>query len=352
VSVVPREPDAGVLARAFRLWGAEAGIPDGTPELLGGSSCRVYALGAKDAGRVLRLTLREPGRARQARLEVDWLGDLARRGAPVCAPVPSVRGRSLEFLRDGRGRGYLASAFRRARGVAVTSLQPEVWTPALFELCGGTLGEIHALGKDFRPRFGLRRYRWSGPGLVRLARRVLPVAERGVVARIERCCRTLARLPRDRDGFGLVHGDFHQGNYRLDAGRLEVFDFGGCSYCWYAYDIAASVYASLLERVHRGEEDLERHAREYLVPFLRGYLRAHPLAPVWIEPLADFLRLFNLSVFLSFFRSPARPGRRISEFVGARARGDEPCLDLDFARLYQEARRPREERGVGSQPSA
>jgi Ser/Thr protein kinase RdoA (MazF antagonist) len=284
---------------------------------------------------------------------VAWLSDLARRGAPVCAPFPSRRGRALEFLRDGAGRGYLAAAFRRARGVAVTSLQAGLWTPALFALCGETLGGIHALGKELRPPWGLRRYSWSGPGLVWLARRVLPAAERVVVARLERCCRTLDRLPRDRDAFGLLHGDFHQGNYRLAGDRLEVFDFGACSYGWYAYDIAASLYASLLERVQRGEEDLERPARDYLVPFLRGYLRANPLAPVWIERLPELLRLFNLSVFLSFYRSPRRPGRRIVELVSARARSEEPCLALDFAQLDREARRPQEGRGeVGAQPSA
>jgi len=169
---------------------------------------------------------------------------------------------------------------------------------------------------------------------------VLPASERGALGRIERYCRRLSRLPRGRGDFGLIHGDFHQGNYRLDGHRLQVFDFGGCSYCWFAFDIAISVYTSLLERVHRGEEDLERHARDYLVPFLRGYERANRLAPVWLELLPDFLELFNLSIFVAFFRSPSvQPSHRLVDFVGRRARGGEPCLDLDFARLHEEAQK-------------
>ena len=270
----------------------------GSYELLGGSNCRVYAFRREDADLVLRLTSRNSGRVLQMRNELDWLDYLARQKAAVCAPVPSTRGRSLEVLREGFGRGYLAAVFQRAGGTAVTSAQSELWTPALFELCGRTLGEIHALSKGFRPRFGLRRFRWSGSGLVRLARRVLPATERRVLGRIERYCREFSRLPRGRDDYGLIHGDFHQGNYNLDGDRLRVFDFGGCVYAWYACDVAVSVYASLLDRVQRGEADLERHAREYFVPFMRGYGKATRLAPMWVGRLSDFVEFFNLSIFV------------------------------------------------------
>ena len=180
-----QEPNAEVLARAFQRWGVEPG----SYELLGGSNCRVYAFRREDADLVLRLTSRNSGRVLQMRNELDWLDYLARQKAAVCAPVPSTRGRSLEVLREGFGRGYLAAVFQRAGGTAVTSAQSELWTPALFEKCGWTLGEIHALSKGFRPRFGLRPFRWTGSGLVRLARRVLPATERRVLGRIERYCR-------------------------------------------------------------------------------------------------------------------------------------------------------------------
>jgi Ser/Thr protein kinase RdoA (MazF antagonist) len=333
VSVSLEEPDAEILARAFQWWGVEAG----SHELLGGSRCRVYAFRRENADLVLRLMSPDPGRGLQMSNAMEWVDYLARHEASICAPVLSLRGRSLEVVRNGFGRGYVAAVFQRVGGTPVTSLQSDRWTPALFELCGRTLGEIHALSKRFKPpRFGLGRYRWTGSGVVRLARRVLPAAEHRVLDRIERYCREFSRLPRERDDFGLIHGDFHQGNYHLDGDRLRVFDFGGCTYGWYACDIAVSVYASLLDRVQRGEENLERHARAYFVPFLRGYGKATRLAPMWLDRISDFLQLFNLSIFVALSESKQASGP-LFEFVAECARSGRPCLDVDFAQLCREA---------------
>jgi Ser/Thr protein kinase RdoA (MazF antagonist) len=331
----PPPPKREILAQALALWGAEAPCP----ELLGGSNCWVYAFDRPDGKLVLRLTPDGgPRRAEQVQAELDWLRYLARRNAPVCAPFTSQQGRLVERLGGEPGGGYLVSAFQRARGKPVNSDDPETWTPELFETCGRTVGELHALSKDFVPEPGARREGWSRSGIVALARLSLPPAERGALRTLERCCERLSELPRSRDDFGLVHGDFHQGNYWLNGRRLEVFDFDSCFYGWYGFDIAISVLASLLDHVHRGERRLEGHARTYFSHFMRGYLRENRLAPVWIERLGDFLQAFNLLIFVSFFRSRERPAGKLFDFVSEHARSSKPCIDLDFGRLYEEIR--------------
>ncbi len=332
-------PKPEILQQAFALWGGSAALPG--PELLGGSNCWVYALDRPDTHPETRLVLRltpddGPRRESQVQAELDWLCYLEAHKASVCAPSTSLQGRLVEQLGDGPDGGYLASALRRARGKPVFSSHPEVWTPELFEICGRTLGELHALTKDFVPAPGARRGGWSGPGLVAMARQTLPPAERAVLRTLERCCEQLSELPRGRDDYGLIHGDFHQGNYWLDGSRLEVFDFDGCSYCWFGFDIAVSLLASLLDHVNRGERRLEGRARTYFSHFMRGYDRENRLAPVWIERLGDFLQVFNLLIFVSFFRSGEKPAGNLFDFVSARARSGEPCIDLDFGRLYEE----------------
>ncbi|HEY0512618.1 MAG TPA: phosphotransferase [Thermoanaerobaculia bacterium] len=327
-------PEREVLQRAFELWGAEASCP----ELLGGSNCWVYALDRADGKRVLRLTPDTgPSRTGQVRAELDWLCYLARRDAPVCAPSTSLQGRLVERLGGEHDGGvYLVSAFQRARGKPVYSSHPEVWTPELFEICGRTLGELHALSKDFVPDPDARREGWSAPGLVALARQALPLAERGALSTLERCCERISELSCGRDDYGLIHGDFHQGNYWLNGHRLEVFDFDGCAYCWFGFDIAISLLASLLDHVDRGERRLEGHARAYFSHFMRGYVRENRLASAWAERLGDFLQVFNLLIFVSFFRSSKRPAGKLFDFVSEHARSGEPCINLDFSRLYEE----------------
>lgn len=327
-------PSPAVLARAFELWGGDAR----DPRLLGGSNCWVYSLERAEPALVLRLTPDGPEKAARVQAELDWLTWLALRGAPVCAPYRSRRGRLLERLGDEPA--FLAAAFHRARGWPVNSRHPTIWGPALFETCGKTLGELHALSKDFVPSPGARRAEWDGWSFVDLARRTLPAAEHEVLRRLERSCEGCAGLPRGRDDFGLIHGDFHQGNYQIHEGRLEVFDFDDCAYGWYAWDVAVSVYTSLLSGVHRGERELAHQARTYFAHFARGYVQRNRLEPDWIERLPDFLQIYNLLIFVSFSMNAGRAGGRVFDFVGEHARSGRPCFDVDFRRLYEQALRP------------
>lgn len=325
-------PSPAVLAQALELWGGD--VRD--PQLLGGSNCWVYSFQRAAPALVLRLKPDGPERAAgRVQAELDWLTWLARQGAPVCAPYPSRRGRLLERL--GGEPGYLAAAFHRARGWPVNSRHPTIWGPALFETCGQTLGEIHALSKSFVPSPGARREEWDSSSLVDLGRRTLPPAEHEVLGQLERACDECAGLPRGRDDFGLIHGDFHQGNYQIHDGRLEVFDFDDCAYGWFAWDVAVSVYTSLLSSVHRGERDLAHQARTYFTHFARGYVQRNRLEPAWMERIPGFLRIYNLLIFVSFAMNAGRAEGRVFEFVSGHAHGGTSCLDVDFARLYEQA---------------
>jgi amicoumacin kinase len=325
----PPSPLPALPARAFALWGVDGAAP----QPLGGSQCLVFGLDREDPWIVLRLELGGWGRLLSLRTELDWLCHLARRGAPVSAPLPSLHGRLVERLHDGAGRRYLATCLRRACGEPVDSLRSEVWNPALFRLCGGTLGQIHASSRGFTLRLGACPRHLNSRGFVWLARRVLPRGDGAVLRRIERYCARFARLPRGHADYGLIHADFHQGNYCLDGNRIEVFDFGNARCGWYAADVAISLYASLLDRVGRGETRLEPYASAYFVPFLRGYTEVTGPLGVAFEHLGDFVEFFNLSILVSFFAAPRAPAGRLFEFVSERARSGKPCLDLDFGKL-------------------
>ena len=46
----------------------------------------------------------------------------------------------------------------------------------------------------------------------------------------------ITALPQDRDSFGVIHSDMHQGNIFIDENEINVIDFGDSIYGWFAMD--------------------------------------------------------------------------------------------------------------------
>jgi amicoumacin kinase len=111
-----------------------------------------------------------------------------------------------------------------------------------FRLRGRTLGQIHALSKNYVPPENARRFAWNEDRLLLEAEKFLPASEKIVWQEYERLKKALSALPRTAQNYGLIHGDFGETNYRLQNSRLNIFDFDDCCYHWFAYDLAVSIY--------------------------------------------------------------------------------------------------------------
>lgn len=88
----------------------------------------------------------------------------------------------------------------------------------------------------------------------------------------------LAQLVRDESSFGLIHADFHSGNYLLDGAEVHIIDFDRCGFGFYLFDLALAL--------------MELRAEQRLV-FLQGYENVCPLP-------SDFTRLNTLFLSLAY----------------------------------------------------
>jgi Ser/Thr protein kinase RdoA (MazF antagonist) len=50
-----------------------------------------------------------------------------------------------------------------------------------------------------------------------------------------------AQLERKQDSFGIIHADFHSGNYLLCDGKVCIIDFDRCGFGFYLYDLALAL---------------------------------------------------------------------------------------------------------------
>src|SRR5205814_10646356 len=73
----------------------------------------------------------------------------------------------------------------------------------------------------------------------------LSSAEIAIVHRVvARDRQARAILGASRDVFGLIHADFHHGNYLFDRGSVRAIDFDDCGFGHYLYDLVVTLSAA------------------------------------------------------------------------------------------------------------
>jgi Ser/Thr protein kinase RdoA (MazF antagonist) len=119
-----------------------------------------------------------------------------------------------------------------------------------------------------------------------------------LVARaIRRVRETLATLDGGPDGFGLIHGDLHQGNYLFHHGAVRAIDFDDCGYSYFLYDLGTTI-----ANIHKRADYPALRAA-----LLRGYGRLRPLPPEPERVLHTFMILRCLQVMVWLVESRDHP---------------------------------------------
>jgi Ser/Thr protein kinase RdoA (MazF antagonist) len=264
--------------------------------------------------------------------EVDWINYLAEGGAGVAKAWLSARGNLVEAVDDGQGDQFLVTAFAKARGKHPGRAE---WTPAFFETYGQLIGRMHALSKVYTPPHPeCVRYHWDDETNMSVAQ-FLPLEDGRIAAYFDALLTYLRALPRDPEGYGMIHQDAHDGNFYVDeSGRLTLFDFDDCCYGHYIYDLAMVIFYAIANR-----QDMPAATGEFLPPFLQGYRRENQLDPVWLKEIPHFLKLREIDLYAVIHRStgpgPYEDGWVARYMDGRKAHLDagQPFVDFDFQSL-------------------
>lgn len=318
----------GILQEAMRRYR----IGEGNIHLLDGFESFMYEFQQDGRDYILRLAHSRRRSVELIQGEVDWINYLAAGGAGVARAILSRQGNLVEAVDDGRGGQFLATAFVKARG---DHPRGAVWTPEFYERYGRALGRIHALTRRYQPADpAWRRPDWDDPIMLQVET-LLPPSEGLVVERYRELGAYLRALPKDPEGYGLIHQDFHAGNFFVDdEGRITAFDFDDCVYSWFIYDIAMVLFYSALFA-----EDGRAFTETFMPCFLQGYRRENALDPAWLAEMPHFLKLREIDLYAVIHRSfdlESTEDRFVAHYMpGRRERieGEVPVIDYDFASL-------------------
>ena len=247
--------------------------------------------------------------------ETEFVHYLAENGAPVADVLPSVNGNLVECINSGEETVY-AALFTYAKGMLLYEngyrYRDGAPLEEYFYNSGKALGAIHRLSKAFVPQY--RRKSYFDKYNMESIGRLIPddyVDLKEAVAR--RLCE-FRKLPTDGADFGLVHFDYGDINYHIDmsTGRITVFDFDNCMYCWYMFDLANLWTMGI--GWYRFEKDPAKRMegmRHYFDTVLQGYRSETEVGQEMLERLPLFIDMVLIENVVDAFECSVNDGEEL-----------------------------------------
>ncbi|WP_409291500.1 phosphotransferase enzyme family protein [Peribacillus sp. SCS-37] len=217
--------------------------------------------------------------------EMAYIRTLHEEGVPVSLPVHSRKERPFEVF-SYNGNNYIASAFQGVPGQPVNAGDKESWNGHFFKKWGSTMGKIHRAAENLAPEAFFRPH---GQEVNHKVAAALKVTAPELYGKYQEYVKRLGNLSTHNENFGLIHNDFHQGNFHVSRGNIHLFDFNDCAFYWYVNDIAASFY-----HAHWQNDSFGINSREFpalfFEHFLKGYTEEKKLPPDFKGQIQLFLK--------------------------------------------------------------
>ncbi len=243
----------------------------------------VYFTNKESQEVVLRLTEPSHRSLDEIKSELDWMNYLTQKGLLIAQPILGVDHSFIQETEPSESDFYFAALFKKALG---TPLPNKNLSYAFVEKWGSYLGKMHRLTKEYRPSNGIQiRQQWDQDASLIMALRSVGSVDKTSTERLNELMDWMRTLPKDFESYGLIHCDFHQGNFHVQEDEITAFDFDDSCYHWFAYDMVPAMNSI---RSANEEADLGLLDKKINEHFLKGYCRENKIDQVWIERLSLF----------------------------------------------------------------
>lgn len=274
-----------------------------------GAANLVYDYQLDGVPMILRISFRTDRSRNQIESELDFIEYLSRGGLRVSKPVTSRNGNLIETL-ETNGHLFHISSFIKGKGLRVPDndykYREDAPIEEYFHNWGATLGRMHALSKDYHPSNEIeRRPDWFELHKNRLVILEQMLPELGKVhQRILSLLLEIKEIPVNQETYGLIHGDFNDGNFTVnyDNGEITVFDFDDCCYFYYLYELATAWEGGIGRVMFRGLEERVAFMDHYMATVIKGYKEENELPKGALEHLPTFILLVQVEELLHYLR--------------------------------------------------
>ena len=240
-------------------------------------------------GREVAIRLTHPGHRSRAELlaEITWMGFVSEQRVSVPRVWASQNSQLVEAV-ESEGQSWFATVMEWVRGEAIRPGHPD-WHAKTFERWGTQLGRMQRIALDAGDRFF--RFDWEHPKIDVIGASFpqrLPQYAAQAAALLAR----IRALPKTPVTYGLCHRDLHHGNLLVEGPTIHCFDFDDLCHHFFVADLMVPIYSALLFET----EDVESLARDFCMPFFRGFRRASPLPSEALASAPEFLSLRDLEL--------------------------------------------------------
>ena len=328
ISICERE----ILDTAAQLFGVEKDALILFPDSEGCANL-VYEYEREGQPSILRISFRPDRTADQIQAELHFVDYLAEHGVRVSRPMPSQNGRLLETIQV-RGIPLHIASFVRGKGMRVPdndyNYRKDAPIEEYFQNWGRVLGQMHAQAKDYQPiNEQVKRPTWFE---INKSRLVIDsqVFERFPVVcdRIRSLLNEIRSFPQDRNSYGLIHGDFNDGNFIVDYtnGDMTVFDFDDCGYFWFVYELASAWEAGTGRIMFSGLEERRVFMDHYMEQIMNGYACENELSVEWMARLPMFVQLVQVEELLYYIQYMDDPNQKMQKRLSYKIK----CIENDL----------------------
>jgi len=244
-----------------------------------------------------------PNLIEQIKARIKFISYLSDNGVALAKPIQSPVGNWVERI-DTREGNYLVTASTKACGQHISLHNHKQSTPRLFQSWGRVVGQMHRLAKDY-PSWEKIPINGNGNSLI--------MDWTDEYNHFKKWCQDedirekwcslgdhLETLPRDRNGYGLIHNDLHPRNFLVDhEGVISVIDFDVCAHHFFIKDIAIALFfANWHGKSPVGSKD--NYLTSFFQNFMQGYSLENELDDLWFFELPSFVRHHQILLYIVF----------------------------------------------------
>ncbi len=314
--------EKGALETISRLFGTRKDQLKMFPAYEGAANL-VYEYDLDGKATILRISFNQERTLAEIQAELHYINFLAENEVRVSQPIQSKNGNLVETIKV-QGIPFYAVSFIKGKGMRVPDngyrYRDDAPIEEYYQNWGQMLGKMHALTKRYQPMNDLIvRPNWFE--LHQPTRKIedrIPDRFPLLRERIRSLLDEIQSLPKDYDGYGLIHGDFNDGNFTVDytTGDITVFDFDDSCYFWFMYELASAWEGGIGRVMYRDVEERKDFMDHYMEEVMKGYHQENTLSTEWMSRLPLFIQLIQVEEILHYIQYINVPDVELQKRLG------------------------------------
>ena len=223
--------------------------------------------------------------------EVDYLNYLLNEGIPVARVEKSLSGNFVEIEKADSGF-FTGICFRKAEG---RHIRKEDKSPELFY----NMGKIQAAMHKTSVKANRTGIKFNRPDCLDMDRNVvkdsLSEDDHEIIKIYDDLFTEFDKQELTPENYGIMHYDFHPGNFFIDDKNLTLFDFDDSVYFWFLADMAVTLFYQV---PHNCESQKQFDSvKLFLDNFLKGYSEVHHFETGHISEFSKYMKMREIILY-------------------------------------------------------